>query len=223
MERYGSSLAEYSPELEAYEFAGEFNVGKTGVFNEAQELELAAELLEVNNEQELEQFLGDIINKVGKAVGGIVKSPIFKSIGGVLKSAAKVALPIAGGALGTFVGGPIGTSIGSSLGSALGNAFEFELEGLSQEDREFETARQFIRFAGDAVRNAMQAPPDMHPAAVAARAAEESAREHAPGLVGSFERNAAAGAPGQHHHHHHRHHHHGDWVRHGNKIVLYGL
>ena len=28
-----------------------------------------------------------------------------------------------------------------------GNLFELELEGLSQEDREFEAAKQFVRFA----------------------------------------------------------------------------
>ena len=59
-------------------------------------MELAAELLEVSNEQELEQFLGDFIKKAGKAIGGFVKSPIGQAIGGVLKSAANVALPIAG-------------------------------------------------------------------------------------------------------------------------------
>jgi len=202
--------------MEAFPFELEFGAGKIGVFDESEEMELAAELLEVTNEQELEQFLGDFIKKAGRAIGGIVKSPVFQTIGGVLKSAAKVALPIAGGALGTFVGGPIGTAIGSSLGSTLSNAFELELEGLSAEDREFETARRFVRFAGDAVLHAIQAPPDLDPVVAARRAAEEAARQHAPGLLSSnFTQD------GRHSHHHH--HHHGDWVRHGNKIVLYGL
>ena len=34
------------------------------------------------------------------------------------------------------------------------NLFEMELEGLSQEDREFEAAKQFVRFASEAVKNA---------------------------------------------------------------------
>jgi uncharacterized protein (DUF697 family) len=212
MGNYANSLAEYSPEMEAFSFEGESSADKAGVFDEGEEMELAAELLEVTNEQELEQFLGDFIKKAGRAVGGIVKSPLVQSIGGVLKRAAKVALPIAGGALGTLVGGPIGTSIGSSLGSMAGNALGLELEGLSPEDREFEAARQFIRFAGETVRNAMQAPPDLHPGSAAARAAEDAAREHAPGLLnGSFHQSGA-----------HRRHH-GHWFRHGSKIVLYGL
>ncbi len=210
MGHFGNPLTEYSPEMEAFELEQEFEGGRGGVFSEAQEMELAAELLEVSNEQELEQFLGDFIKKAGKAIGGFVKGPVGQAIGGVLKSAAKVALPMAGAALGTFVGGPIGTSIGSSLGSMARNALGLELEGLSQEDREFETARQFVKFAGETVKNALQAP-----AAVANIAAAEAARDHAPGLMD-------AGAGGfRHHHHHHRHH--GHWVRRGDTIVLYGL
>jgi len=213
MGHYGNPLSEYSPEMEAFEFEQGFRPGQ-GVFNESLEMELAAELLEINSEQELEQFLGDLIKKAGRAIGGIVKSPIGQAIGGVLKSAAKIALPIAGGALGTFVGGPLGTSIGSSLGSMAGQALGLELEGLSQEDREFEAARQFVRFAGETVKNAMQAPPNFDPAAAAKIAATDAAREHAPGLA-----NDGAAPLG---HHRHRHHH-GQWVRHGDKIVLYGL
>lgn len=218
MGHYANPLTEYSPEMEAFEFEQGFMTSPKGIFDEAQELELAAELLEVSSEQELEQFLGDFIKKAGKAIGGIVKSPVFQTIGGVLKSAAKVALPIAGGALGTFVGGPIGTAIGSSLGSMAGNALGLELEGLSPEDREFEAARQFVRFAGETVKNALQAPQDANPLAVAKKAAEDAAREHAPGLL-----DAGLRQSGEHHHHRHHHRHHGHWVRHGDKIILYGL
>jgi uncharacterized protein (DUF697 family) len=215
MGHFGNPLTEYSPEMEAVEFEQEFEGGRGGVFSETQEMELAAELLEVSNEQELEQFLGDFIKKAGKAIGGFVKGPVGQAIGGVLKSAAKVALPMAGAALGTFVGGPLGTGIGSSLGSMAGNALGLELEGLSQEDREFETARQFVKFGGETVKNALQAPPNSDPAAVANIAAAEAARDHAPGLM-----DAGTGRFGRHHHHHR---HHGHWVRHGDKIVLYGL
>jgi uncharacterized protein (DUF697 family) len=215
MGHFGNPLTEYSPEMEAFEFEQEFEGGRGGVFSETQEMELAAELLEVSNEQELDQFLGDFIKKAGKAIGGFVKGPVGQAIGGVLKSAAKVALPMAGAALGTFVGGPLGTGIGSSLGSMAGNALGLELEGLSQEDREFETARQFVKFGGETVKNALQAPPNSDPAAVANIAAAEAARDHAPGLM-----DADTGRFGRHHHHHR---HHGHWVRHGDKIVLYGL
>jgi hypothetical protein len=190
-----------------YEYSGEYEAGE-GVFNEQMEMELAAELLEVTNEQELENFLGDLIGMAGKALGGIVKGPIGKTLGGVLKGAAKTVLPIAGGALGTFVGGPIGGMIGSNLAGMAGKALGLELEGLSAEDREFEAARQFVRFAGEAVKNALEAPPDIHPAAVAQAAAADAAQTHAPGLLG--------GQPPVHSHS-------GRWIRRGGKIVLFGV
>jgi hypothetical protein len=114
------------------------------------ELELAAELLEVTSEEELDRFLGDVFKKVGGFVSNAVKSPVFKALGGVLKPIAKAALPIAGGALGTVVGGPIGGMIGSNLASAAGNLIGLELEGLSAGDREFEMAKGFVRLASGA-------------------------------------------------------------------------
>ena len=42
----------------------------------ADEMALAAELLEISNEAELDQFLGSIFKKVSSAVGKAVKSPI---------------------------------------------------------------------------------------------------------------------------------------------------
>jgi hypothetical protein len=206
MSTFGNPLTEYNPQME-YEYAGEQEAGGA-VFSEQQELELAAELLEITNEQELENFLGGLISSAGKALGGIVRGPIGKTLGGVLKGVAKTALPIAGGALGTFVGGPIGGMIGSNLAGMAGQALGLELEGLSAEDREFETARQFVRFAGEAVKNALEAPPNVDPAAVAHAAAMDASQIHAPGLMG--------GQPP-----HHRHS--GRWIRRGGKIVLFGV
>jgi hypothetical protein len=214
MRSMGNPFTDYSPEMEQFEYEQSFGE-LPGVFSEAQEMQLASELLEISNEQELEQFLGDLISKAGKAIGGFVKSPIGQAIGGVLKSAAKVALPIAGGALGTFPGGPIGTSIGSSLGSMAGQALGLELEGLSPEDKEFETARQFVKFAGETVKNALQAPESIDTLTVARGAAAKAALDYAPGLA-----NYDFG--GERHRHHHRHRR-GAWRRHGNEIVLFGV
>jgi hypothetical protein len=209
MSTFANPLTEYTPQMETFEFGG---TSPGGVFSEDEEMELASELLELRDEQELDHFLGDIIKKVGGAIGGIVKSPIGRAIGGVLKGVAKTALPIAGGALGGVVGGPVGAMLGSNLASMAGGALGLELEGLSQEDREFEAARQFCRFAGAAVQNALQAPPDADPAAAAQAAAVESARIHAPGLMDIGER---------HRHHHRRHHRQtGRWFRRGDTIVL---
>src|SRR5687768_9430530 len=85
------------------------------VFDEVEEMELAAELLEITDEQELEQFLGKLVRSAGKAIGGFVKSPVGKALGGVLKTVAKKALPIAGSALGNLVAPGVGGMIGGKL------------------------------------------------------------------------------------------------------------
>jgi hypothetical protein len=189
MSSYANPLTEYSPQMESFEFgeAEQEWAGESGgsVLSEVEELELAAELLEINNEEELEQFLGSLIKKVGGAVRKVVSSPVGKAIGGVLKGVAKKALPIAGGAVGGFFGGPLGAKIGSSLASMGGQALGLELEGLSREDAEFEASRQFVRFASEAVKNAVTAPKAADPAGVAKSAAMEAARVYAPGLLSS--------------------------------------
>ena len=58
-------------EMENYE-AGQLEwLGETGtILGEAEEMELASQLMEVSNEQELDQFLGDLIRRAGRALGG---------------------------------------------------------------------------------------------------------------------------------------------------------
>src|ERR1700753_578145 len=145
MSTFANPLADYSPQMEAFEFSSEAGFEQErGVFSEAEEMDLASRLLEVANEQELENFLGDLIKSAGSALGKFVKSPVGQAIGGGLKTAAKAALPLAGGALGGLVGGPLGATLGSSLASMAGNALGLELEGLSQEERELEARPQFV-------------------------------------------------------------------------------
>jgi len=198
-------LMDFSPQMETFEY--EFESGtaqsESEVFNEAEQMELAAELLEVRDEAELEQFLGSLIKKAGRAIGKVVKSPVGQAIGGFLKSAAKKALPIAGAALGGMVGGPIGAKIGSGLANVAGGALGLELEGLSNEDREFEAARQFVRFAGETVKNATAAP-GANPVAAARMAIQQAAQKHAPGF-------AASGAKS------------GRWRRQGRNILVIGV
>ncbi len=226
MSSYANPLTDYSPQME---FSGGFGgrhhhrkYSNPQVLSDSQEMELAAEFLDVANEEELEQFLGDLIGGIGSTLGKIVNSPIGKAVGGVLKDVAKTALPIAGGALGTFVGGPIGGMIGSNLASIAGSALGLELEGLSPEDREFEATKQFIRFAGQTVANALEAAPYGDPEAVAHAAAVEAARVHAPGLMDIARRHEHFQRSG-HRHHHQAGHHEGHWVRHGHRIILYGV
>jgi hypothetical protein len=149
--------------------------------SEAQEIELAAELLEISSEEELEQFLGNLIKKVG----GFVRGPVGQALGGVLKSVAKKALPIVGGALGSFVAPGVGTAIGSKLGSLAGGLFEVELESMGQEQAQFEVARRMVGLSAAASRLAAQARPGpgASPHTVARAAVAKAARAYAPGLA----------------------------------------
>ncbi|HEY2291504.1 MAG TPA: hypothetical protein VGM86_12460 [Thermoanaerobaculia bacterium] len=177
---------DYEGEGESYEAETEWGAqGETGgsPFSQEQEMELAAELLSVSNEQELEQFLGDLFKKVGKVAGKIVNSPVGKALGGALKQAAKTALPIVGSAVGGYFGGPMGAQLGGKLAAAGGQIFGLELEGLSNEDKEFEMSRRYVRFAGSAAMRAARYPRSMHPRRVARAALVAAARRHAPGFL----------------------------------------
>jgi|SRR5580658_1428662 hypothetical protein len=201
---YGSEVSEYAeiPELasEQYESSGELGNILGSLFGEAQaegafefqesqELpeimhdELASELLEVRSDQELDHFLGNLFSKVAGTIGKVIKSPVGQALGGILKTVAKKALPIAGGALGTFVGGPLGGMVGSKLASMAGNAFGLEWEGMSPEDRDFEVARRYVRFATHAAKKAAAAPPHIDPVVVAKAAIVDAAKKYAPGLL----------------------------------------
>lgn len=212
---------EYNNEFESqYEMEGEIS-NQEGTFNEVTEMELASELLSINNEMELDQFLGKLFKK---AVGGIKK--LAKGpLGGMLKGIVKKALPIAGGALGSIIPGA-GTAIGTAVGSAASNLFELELEGLSAEDREFEVARAYVRFAGNAARRAASAG-GRNPQQAARLAIGQAARRYAPGLLArrrpaygsryttnffSGDNNGNGSEDGSS----------GNWYRQGNNIILQG-
>lgn len=192
--------------------------GEMNVLSEAEEMELATELLAVSNEAELEQFLGSLIKKVGGAVGKFAKGPI----GGMLKGLAKKALPFVGGALGSLIPIPgVGTMIGKTVGSAAANLFEVNLEGMSQEEQEFDVAQRFVRMAGAALANASNAGPSGATPTGAKAALIDAARIHAPGLAKALAPqaasaapagNGAVGAPGAG----------GRWIRRGANIILLG-
>ena len=273
---YGAPMQEYgemgfestygeTPLGEIFQEAGEgsyesYESGMSGELNEEEVMELAAELLEITNEYEMQQFLGGLFSKVGKLAGGIGKavapqlSGILKGVLSqalpLLKQAAGAALPVLGGAVGTAFGGPVGGMLGSKLAGSLGGMFGLELEGLSHEDREFEIAKQVVKFAESAVKQAapqtgmsvqdavtaaasqfmpgLLRPKD--PAAgkglggimnsMTAQAAFQAAQQAALQAAQQGARQAPAPAPGACHHHHRGK---GTWVRMGQRIVLYGI
>jgi hypothetical protein len=176
---------------------------------ELQEVELATELLEVSTEAELDRFLGDLMRRAAGAAGRFVRSPTGQALGGILKQATKQALPVIGRGLGGLVSPTMGT-FGGRVGQAAGDLLGLELEGLSNEDREFEVARSLVRFMTAASRNAASAPPDAPPEAVAHSAVQAAARQHAPGLARVL---GGRGRPGRVRS--------GRWQRQGRAIVIY--
>ena len=174
-------------------------------------------LLSVSDEAELEQFLGDLIKKAGRAVGGVIKSPVGQALGGALKGVAKQALPALGSAAGNMLLPGVGGVVGGQLASAAGKMFGLELEGLSYEDQEFEAAKGVVRLAGAAASNAAQAEPSTPPQQVVQSALTESAQRHAPGLLSGAQPQGAARPNGAC-----AHKSNGRWVRRGNAIVLMG-
>jgi hypothetical protein len=212
-------------ELESDEF--EFELGDEMEFegevesqlDEVEEMELAAELLAVSNEQELDQFLGKIFKKIGT---GIRK--IAKPLGGILKGVAKKALPFVGGALGSFIPIPgVGTAVGSALGGAASKLLEVDLEGMNNEDQEFELARRFVRLASAAAAKAATVPADFDPKGAAIQVIKAAAQQlNRGGAQGEEEvstnepasppRSQATGGRRSR----------GRWFRRGNSIVLVG-
>lgn len=177
----------FEAEGEAYEGEGEaYEFEEERVYeDEAWEMEMASELLAVRDEAELEQFLGNLIKGAAKGLSSLAKkaAPVLLP---ALKSVAKQALPFVGGALGGLAGGPVGAQLGSQLASTAGDMFGLELEGLSYEDQEFEVAKQFVRFANDAVNMLGEtARHHAEPKRTAHAAVKASAQKHAPGLASS--------------------------------------
>jgi uncharacterized protein (DUF697 family) len=180
-----NEFQEFSNEFESYEFENEMNeVNSESPLNETMEMELAAELLEVQTEQEMERFLGKLMGKASGAAGNFVRSSAGKNLGGVLKKIAGKALPWAARIAGGMIGGPIGAKIGGGLGNFAAKAFGLELEGLSGEDKEFALSRAFVRFGANAARRAAY---NRHwrsqPRNVVRYALYGAARRYAPGLL----------------------------------------
>jgi hypothetical protein len=209
----GETLEEFDAgefdQEDSFEFESEYD--SESVFDQSMEMELAAELVAVTSDQELDQFLGKLIKSAGRAVGKIVRTPQFKAIGGLLKGVAKKALPLAGTAIGTYFGGPLGAKIGGGLGR-LGASLihEIEMEGIPMEEREFEVARRIVRLGGKAVQHLANAPSTVHPVAAAQKALAQAAKAVIPTAS-----HLMAGRT-------HGHARTGRWVRSGRNIVVLG-
>jgi len=211
-ETYGET---YEGEFES--LYGEFE--EESPIGEADEMELAAELQEISNEQELDQFIGKIFKSVKRAVGKALPPGVGTALGGMLKGAAKNLLPMAGAALGNMVVPGLGGMVGGQLASVAGRAFGLELEGLSPEDQEFELNRAFVKTAAEAAKQASLAPVAAPPNVAAQQAMVAAAHKHAPGLVAGTPPGATAAMTANRS----RRRRMGRWERRGNTIILHGV
>ena len=144
-------------------------------------------------------------------------SPTGQALTGIVKTAAKQALPVIGRGVGGWLS-PDFAEPGARVASAAGDLLGLELEGLSAEDREFENARALVRWALAACRaaaRAARADAGAPPATVARRAAAIAAQQHAPGLARLLVRSgnsSPSSRPGRAAS--------GLWHRHGTTIVI---
>ena len=153
------------------------------MLTEAEETELAMELLNVSSDAEMEQFFGKLFRRIGRGLtrfGG----KVLKPLGGALRGIAKKALPFVGGALGSFIPIPgVGTAIGSALGGAVSKALELESAELESEEAQDETARRIVRVAASAAQQLGSASPGTDPLAAVREALASAARTHLPSFA----------------------------------------
>lgn len=212
MSTFSNPLTEYSPQMEfaAGPLTESEDESEHGLFDESQELELAANLLEVHNEEQLHHFLDHVIREAGTAAGGRVAPSDAHAIGSVLENAVHQILPAAHAANAdhSATRNSVGAQLGVGLSSMAGPVLGLELEGLSPEDREVEAVRQFVRFAGQTVKNAIEHASGADPHDVAHRAATEAAEVYAPGLFADGQH-----VPGNR----------GRWISCHDRIILFGV
>jgi len=194
------------------------------IFDEMEQMEQAAALLEVQDEGELEQFLGGLIGKVTKKLQSVLPAGVRKALAGTLGKVVKVALPKVGFAAGNMIVPGVGGILGSAVASNAGKMFGLELEGMSYEDQEFEVARRIVSLGAEATKVAAEAAPVGGTTIdTAKQAVVQAAQTHAPGLASAVAgpRYMAGASPRLPRRGPRRRT--GRWYRRGRRIVLVGL
>ena len=180
-------------------------------FSEAELDELALELLQVRDEQELDQFLGSFLSKAARAIGKFSRSRAGVALRGILKNAIASAVPVVGGVISSLVpAGGAGTDVGAAIKG------ELEWEGVPTETRDIEAAKKVIEVGGAAAQQVATMPPNAPPQA-AVEALQTAAQQQgisagggaAPaGPNGSMADTSATS---------------GRWYRRGRTIIVVGL
>jgi hypothetical protein len=165
-------LLGYNPDLDIFEDASSI---ATSLEHEASVLdtdrtEAATELLEVSGRPALPALLARLLRDAAHAAGQTMDRAVEGELVRLLQRAAHIALPAA--------------SIASPDGAARASRFfGIELEGLSPEDQEFESARRFIQLVEAAAGQAAAGSQRLPPALAAWLATSRAAKRFAPGWL----------------------------------------
>ncbi|HZX25992.1 MAG TPA: hypothetical protein VFF16_02905, partial [Telluria sp.] len=88
-----SRLLDYLPLFDVFDAAPAApQPAQEGAFGENAEMELAAALLDVGNEAELDQYLGALLRRAGPLGARVLRSPMGPEVMGQLKHGARVIL-----------------------------------------------------------------------------------------------------------------------------------
>jgi hypothetical protein len=149
---------------------------------EAEDLMQAWELLDTTTEVELRKFLSGLVADAGRRSGDRLPDPAARALVDRLARIALQTVPTLTSVLGA--GGAEAGSWQSSPTAMASRVYGLSLEGFSAEDRDYEIARQFVRFAQAAATEvAHRAAATSGPAPATANAAITSAATvFAPGL-----------------------------------------
>src|SRR5690606_8916858 len=123
---------------------------RTSIFDETEEMDWASRLLELNGPDALTRFLERMQTRVERIVGRPMERSLRSALVGMLRTAVKRAVPVLRPAIRGAAESPrVRPELSTRTAAAGGRIFGLELEGLSPEDREFEVARRFVRYAGE--------------------------------------------------------------------------
>ena len=211
---YGFEAGAFESESDGQgEWQGEWLGESDGEMDEAEVASLAAELLEVQDEEELDQFFGKLLKRAAGAVKTFAQSSTGKALGGILKQAAGKALPMLGTAVGGYLGGPAGAKLGGQAAAFAKGQLGLEME--MDQEAQFEVASDLVRTAMQATQRAVRAANAGPPQVVARQAVLQAAQRVAPQLARVIASGPAGpggrGAPA------------GRWIRRGRTIVLLGV
>jgi hypothetical protein len=149
--------------------------------------DLAAELLDVVNESELRRFLGRLAAETARATGRPIPRDTARALFPILRRTAERTLPT----LTLAVGDEPRAAAAAPIAQTAAHVFGLEPEGMNAEDRDFEIARRFVRFAEAALARVVTTSAPS-PATAAVDAVARAGREFAPGLVPPTRSAAAA-------------------------------